>query len=459
MPFVDQGMAMDQGASWAMDEFGKAHMGDARLTKRLIKLADRLGDAPSASIPGACNGHAETQAAYRFLDQARTDKRDVCWETVLAPHMARTEARMGEHSVVLCLQDTTELDFNGQAIDGLGSLSYAAQRGMYLHPTYAVTPQRLPLGILDAWMWARPLDVVESQRWIEGYERVAERAGQFPDTRLVYVADREADILELMQRAHALAHPADYLLRAQHNRCLPRGGKKHPPCAKSFAVSPCWAVSSPAKAMASQASKPCGWALPESAASFEASRRCGRFMHYELCGMVCPKLLDSIMLAGLDSKKALQPVSTHEMEDSNHGRSEIRRCHAFDATELIYKSEDWKDLASFAVVERVRTVGNQTSTERAYYISSLPAVAERIANAVRSHWEVENRLHWCLDVQFNDDQSRVRSGYAANNLAVVRHIVMNLLRLDSTRKASLKSKRMLAATLDDYRAVLLGLMP
>ena len=105
------------------------------------------------------------------------------------------------------------------------------------------------------------------------------------------------------------------------------------------------------------------------------------------------------------------------------------------------------------------SVGNQTSTERAYYISSLPAEAERIANAVRSHWEVENRLHWCLDVQFNDDQSRVRSGYAANNLAVVRHIVMNLLRLDSTRKASLKSKRMLAATLDDYRAVLLGLMP
>ena len=146
------------------------------------------------------------------------------------------------------------------------------------------------------------------------------------------------------------------------------------------------------------------------------------------------------------------------MEDSNHG-TEVRRCHAFDATELLYKPEDWKDLASFSVVERVRTVGNQTSTERAYYISSLPADAERIAHAVRSHWEVENCLHWCLDVQFSDDQSRVRSGYAANNLAVVRHIVMNLLRLNTTRKASLKSKRMLAATLDDYRAELLGLMP
>jgi len=68
-----------------------------------------------------------------------------------------------------------------------------------------------------------------SRRWIEGYERVAERAGQLPATRLVYVADREADILELMQRAHALSYPADYLLRAQHNRCLPQGGKLWPP--------------------------------------------------------------------------------------------------------------------------------------------------------------------------------------------------------------------------------------
>ena len=208
-----------------MDEFGEAQTGDKRLTKRLVKLAGRLGDAPSASIPGACNGRSETQAAYRFLDQARADKRGLSWETVLAPHLARTEERMAAHPVVLCLQDTTELDFNGQDIDGLGSLSFDAQRGMYLHPTYAVTPQRLPLGILDAWMWARPLDTMESLRWIEGYERVAEQAKRLPDTRLVYVADREADILALMQRAHALAHPADYLLRAQHNRCLPQGGK------------------------------------------------------------------------------------------------------------------------------------------------------------------------------------------------------------------------------------------
>ena len=72
--------------------------------------------------------------------------------------------------------------------------------------------------------------------------------------------------------------------------------------------------------------------------------------------------------------------------------------------------------------------------------------------------EIENRLHWCLDVQFNEDQSRVRSGYAANNLAIVRHIAMNLLRLNTTRKASIKSKRMLAATIDEFRSELLGVM-
>jgi predicted transposase YbfD/YdcC len=76
----------------------------------------------------------------------------------------------------------------------------------------------------------------------------------------------------------------------------------------------------------------------------------------------------------------------------------VRRCTAFEATDRLHKAEAWKDVASFALVARVRTVGERTSTERAYYISSLPADAERIALAIRSHWEVENRLHWCLDV-------------------------------------------------------------
>ena len=215
-------------SAWTEEEFAAVDLGDGRLNKRLIKLMDRFADKPTASIPGACNGWAETQAAYRFLSQKK-----IGWEAILTPHMQCTEVRMRQHPVVLCIQDTTELDFNGQEILGLGPLSYEAQRGMYLHPTYVVTPQREPLGVTDAWMWARePKDetgkrpgITESVRWTEGYERIAKTAGKMPDTRLVYVADREADILDLMQCAHALGCPADWLIRSRHNRCLPDGGK------------------------------------------------------------------------------------------------------------------------------------------------------------------------------------------------------------------------------------------
>lgn len=220
-------------ANWAGDEFGKAELGDGRLKLRLIKLATRFAEQPTASIPGACGDWAETLAAYRFFDQASADKRRLNWQSILQPHIDCSERRMAQHRVVLNIQDTTELDFNGQEIEGLGPLSYEAQRGMYLHPTYAVTPEREPLGVVDAWMWAREAKAAdgtrpgigESTRWIEGYERVAECAAKMPQTRLVYVADREADIVGLMQRAQELGTPADWLIRAKHNRCLPQGGK------------------------------------------------------------------------------------------------------------------------------------------------------------------------------------------------------------------------------------------
>jgi hypothetical protein len=160
-------------------------------------------------------------------------KRKLGWQDILAPHIERTVARMRQHPVVLCLQDTTELDFNGQETIGLGPPSYEAQRGMYLHPTYSITPDREPLGVTDAWMWARDPKkadeerpgILESQRWIEGYQRITEAAVEIPQTRLVYVADREADILGLIQCTHQLRTPADWLIRSQHNRCLPASGK------------------------------------------------------------------------------------------------------------------------------------------------------------------------------------------------------------------------------------------
>ena len=214
--------------SWAEEELGAAELGDARRSRRLVRLVERVAEQPSVSIPAACSGAAETKAAYRRLSHEA-----VGWSDILAPHLQRSVQRMSAEAVVLCLQDTTELDFNAQAIDGLGPLSYEAQRGMYLHATYAVSAQRVPLGVLDAWMWAREAKqadgsrggLLESVRWVEGYERLAERAGELPATRLVCVGDRESDLLALLVRARELGHAADYLVRCRHNRVLPEGGK------------------------------------------------------------------------------------------------------------------------------------------------------------------------------------------------------------------------------------------
>lgn len=198
------------------------------MNERAVLLAERLGQKPGASIPGACESWTETAAAYRFLRNVQ-----VGWEEVLTAHARASQARMREHAVVLCIQDTTELDYNGRAIQGLGPLSYEAQRGMYLHPTYVVTPQREPLGVINAWSWARAFKaggaprggLLESVRWVESYERIAEQAGELAKTRQVCVGDRESDILALLVRAHELGYPADYLVRCQHNRVLPEGGK------------------------------------------------------------------------------------------------------------------------------------------------------------------------------------------------------------------------------------------
>lgn len=213
---------------WAEEEFGRIDLGDARLDKRMVLLAERLAQKPGQSIPNACANWTETAAAYRFLSNEQVDG-----SQVLEAHERSTCERMRQHRVVLCLQDTTELDFDGRAMKGLGPLSYEAQRGMYVHPTYAVTVEREPLGLLGSWNWTREFKdaeghrpgMLESLRWIEGYERIAERAQEMSGTRLICVGDRESDILALMVKARDMQYPADYLLRSQHDRCLPQRGK------------------------------------------------------------------------------------------------------------------------------------------------------------------------------------------------------------------------------------------
>ena len=152
------------------------------------------------------------------------------------------------------------------------------------------------------------------------------------------------------------------------------------------------------------------------------------------------------------------PHSFAETAEKDHGRLETRRCYAFGQLECLDNPRQWPGLRSFAVIESERTMGGKTTREQRLYISSLAADAPAIARAVRSHWSIENRLHWCMDVALNDDQMRARSKAAAHNLAVLKHLTLNLIRLHRVkRKGGIKARCLIAATSDLYRAQLLGL--
>lgn len=152
--------------------------------------------------------------------------------------------------------------------------------------------------------------------------------------------------------------------------------------------------------------------------------------------------------------------------DGGHGRVETRRCWAVDIRGRGLVDEDrWPGLQSVALVETERFVGEpqeepgrvdgETETERRYLISSLEADAEKILRASRQHWQIENGLHWVLDVAFREDHSQVRTENAAENLALVRRLVASVVKQDEKIEAGTQTKRMRAAWDDEYREHLL----
>jgi predicted transposase YbfD/YdcC len=146
-----------------------------------------------------------------------------------------------------------------------------------------------------------------------------------------------------------------------------------------------------------------------------------------------------------------------ETVEKDHGRMESRRHWQSGALDWFADREKWGGLRSVGVVESVRQVGTQVPTvERRYYLSSLTVDVERFARAVRGHWSVENSLHWCLDVQMGEDQSRARTGHAAENLATLRRLALNLLKRDKTKKRGLKGKQLNAGWNHDYLLRLLA---
>lgn len=134
-------------------------------------------------------------------------------------------------------------------------------------------------------------------------------------------------------------------------------------------------------------------------------------------------------------------IQFFETEEQGHGRDETRWYWMTETLPWPLRRIQWKGLRSMGVVEASRTVGEKYTVERRYYISSLPADAERLAEAVRGHWGIENSVHWVLDVAFREDESRIRTGHAAENMAVVRRIALNLLKQDTRVKLGVANKR------------------
>lgn len=158
------------------------------------------------------------------------------------------------------------------------------------------------------------------------------------------------------------------------------------------------------------------------------------------------------------AKAQPEPALAHtETVDKEHGRLEIRRYWQSDRLSWFADRAKWEGLRSVGVVESVRQVGAAPPTvERRYYLSSLAVDVEQFARAVRGHWGVENSLHWCLDVQLGEDQSRARTGHAPENLATLRRLALNLLKRDRTKKRGLKGKQLNAGWNHDYLLHLLA---
>lgn len=153
-----------------------------------------------------------------------------------------------------------------------------------------------------------------------------------------------------------------------------------------------------------------------------------------------------------DSFRFLEPDAVSQELDLGHGRIEKRVCSVITDLSYVEKKDQWTGLHSLVRIqaERHNKTSGETESETRYYISSLLQAAQLFNQQIRSHWKIENSLHWVLDVAFNEDQSRKRAGHAAQNFSILNRIALNLLKNEKTSKLGVKSKRLKAGWDNDY---------
>lgn len=152
-----------------------------------------------------------------------------------------------------------------------------------------------------------------------------------------------------------------------------------------------------------------------------------------------------------------EAITYHEKKSEGHGRIEIRRTWASSDLEWMNEKEKWPGLKSIVMSTSERTVkGKDTSFEARFYISSLKADAALAASAVQTHWQIENNVHWVLDVAFREDECRIRKGYGAENLSTLRRIALNLLKKEQSVKVGIKNRRLKAGWDEPYLLKVLG---
>jgi predicted transposase YbfD/YdcC len=176
----------------------------------------------------------------------------------------------------------------------------------------------------------------------------------------------------------------------------------------------------------------------------------------------------SFLDASLEEQQAARPVGAKlspaaaalasvQTVEKDHGRLETRRYYQSDQLDWFADRAKWEGLKSVGMVESIREVAGKTTVERRYYLTSLPLGVQTFARAVRSHWGVENKVHWIMDVCFGEDQSRARTGYAAENLATLRRLALNLLKSEKTKKRGIRGKQLNASWDHAYLLRLLGI--